>query len=238
MSTPLPLDWYLEWDECDGTLESNFDLLCIDLDVIVIVLFVQSLELFERLRVWDDRLIVANVVDDVIWLDGFTDVECGHISHSLLSFTVYICDIVHEFDEMTIDALIGYVATDVSCQVKDLVLTLVIVRWWLDEEVLMSFVLGIVPVVTKCWEVMIEDSVSIVLGNASQLDYTVHLFRVWQQVSFTQEVLEVLTVKLKWLLCLSWEPWILDVFLPVKVLVDNEWRNEGHDWLVEGVHDH
>ena len=51
-------------------------------------------------------------------------------------------------------------------------------------------------------------------------------------------MLEVLTIELKRLLCLSREPWVLDVLFSVTVLVNDEWRDQCHDWLVEGVHDH
>ena len=88
MPTPLSLDWYLEWNECNGALESNLHLLRIDLDVVIIVLLVQSLELVERLRVWNDWLIVANVVDDIDGLDSLTDVKCSYVSHSFFSITV------------------------------------------------------------------------------------------------------------------------------------------------------
>ena len=77
---------------------------------------------------------------------------------------------------MTIRAYVGNVPTYVSCQIHYLVLAFVIVRWWLDEEVLMRVIVLVEPIVTKCWEVLIKHSVTVVLSNTAKLNDTVHLF--------------------------------------------------------------
>ena len=60
------------------------------------------------------------------------------------------------------------------------VLSFVIVRGRLNEEIFMRIIATIKPVVTEGWEIVIENPIAIVLGDASQLNYTVHLiFRVW-----------------------------------------------------------
>ena len=139
---------------------------------------------------------------------------------------------------MTVDALVSDVSTDISSQVEHLILSLVIVRRRLDEEVFVSFILCVVPIMSERWKVVIEHSISIVLGNASKLNHAVHLFQAWNQVPFTEKVLEVLTIEFKGLLCLVWEPWMFDIFFPVGVFVHDEGRYESHDWFVERVHDH
>ena len=80
---------------------------------------------------------------------------------------------------MLVRANVSDIPTDVSCQIHHLVLAFVIVRWWLDEKVLVSGSVLVEPKVTECREVLIKHSVTIVLSNAAKLNDTVHLFRVW-----------------------------------------------------------
>ena len=130
-----------------------------------------------------------------------------------------------------------YLSTYISCKIKNFIFALMVVRWRLDEEVLVSVSVLVESIMTKCGKVMIKHSVSIVLCNATQLDDTVHLLRIWYQISFTHELFEVLAVKLERFLSFRREAWVLLIFFPVVVLMDKEWWYECHDRLEERIHD-
>ena len=132
---------------------------------------------------------------------------------------------------MSVHSLVCDVAADVSRQVEDFVLALVVVWWWLYEEVLVGLILRIVPIVPERWEVVVQYTIAVVLSYASKLDHAIHLLRVRKQVPLTQKVLKVLAVEFKWLLCLIREPRVLRVLFPVAVLVYDEGWNQSHDWL-------
>ena len=207
------------------------------MQLIVVVLFVQCLELLECLDVGNDRLVPVDVVYDVMRLDCLADVEGSDVCDSFLSVTFSIADVVHKFNHVAVHTLSSNVATNISRQIEHLIFSFVIVGWWLDEEMFMSIVSLVISVVPKCRKVVVKHSVSIVLSNTTQLNDAIHLFRIGQQVSVAQELLEVLTVEFKWLLGFIWKLGMFRVFLPVTILVHDKGWNESHDRFEERVHD-
>ena len=93
------------------------------------------------------------------------------------------------------------------------------------------------PVVTEGWEIVIENSIAIVLGDASELNYTVHLiFRVWQNITIVEELFEVCSINLSRHACFRGKSRIFCVFFFIIVFVHNERLNESEDWFVKRIH--
>ena len=105
----------------------------------------------------------------------------------------------------------------------DFVFAFMIIRWRLYEIVFMSGIVLVEPKVSKRWKIVIEHSIAIVLSYTTQLNDTVHLLCTWEQVSITHELLEILTIELKWLLRVIWKAWIFYIFFSVIVLVYQKW---------------
>lgn len=107
-------------------------------------------------------------------LDRLCDEKATDIGHLLVSLVVDEGRILHQIE---IDfAIRGLQAAQLSCQVHDSILPLVVIRGWLDEEVLLGLSDTVEAEVAKGWHI-VRKNILIVQSDAAKLDDTIHLPR-------------------------------------------------------------